>query len=90
MEAHRWSYVSADFSASENVLNYDIRRAKQSSVHASLRNSSRYVSNQGEIWDKIEEMSILWYTWLPLKPMNRDKPAISQETCRIIKAGEET
>jgi len=31
--------------------------AKQGSVNKSLKNSNRYMSNQGEIWNKIDEMS---------------------------------
>jgi hypothetical protein len=57
VEAHRWSYTSKEFGRSENVLNYDTRRAKQSSVSASLKNSNVYMSDQGEIWEKIDEMS---------------------------------
>ena len=57
VEAHRWSYVSEEFAASKNLLNYNIRMAKQSSVNESLKNSKSYRSNQGEIWNKIDEMS---------------------------------
>jgi hypothetical protein len=46
VEAHRWSYSSEVFAASQNLLNYDIRRAKQSTVSASLRSSNRYMSDQ--------------------------------------------
>ena len=57
VEAHRWSYVSEEFAASKNLLNCNIRMAKQRSVSESLKNSNRFMSNQGEIWDKIEEMT---------------------------------
>jgi len=57
VEAHRWSYVSEEFAASKNLLNYNIRMAKQGSVNKSLKNSNLYMSNQGEIWNKINEMS---------------------------------
>lgn len=57
VEAHRWSYVSEEFAASKNLLNYSIRMAKEKSVNQSLKNSNRYMSDQGEIWDKIDEMS---------------------------------
>ena len=57
VEAHRWSYVSEKFAASKNLLNYSIRMAKEKSVSQSLKNSNRYMSNQGEIWEKIDEMS---------------------------------
>lgn len=56
VEAHRWSYSSEVFAASQNLLNYDIRRAKQQTVSASLRSSERYMSDQGQIWDKIDEI----------------------------------
>lgn len=47
VEAHRWSYVSEEFAASKNLLNYNIRMAKQGSVNKSLKNSNLYMSNQG-------------------------------------------
>ena len=56
VEAHRWSYSSEVFAASQNLLNYDIRRAKQQTVSASLRSSNMYMSDQGQIWDKIDEI----------------------------------
>ncbi|MCL4378270.1 MAG: hypothetical protein M1409_07825 [Actinobacteria bacterium] len=57
VEAHRWSYISEEFAASKNLLNYNIRITKQSSVNKSLKNSNLYMSNQGEMWNKIDEMS---------------------------------
>ena len=57
VEAHRWSYVSEEFAASKNLLNYSTRLAKEKSVSQSLKNSNRFMSDQGEIWDKINEMS---------------------------------
>lgn len=57
VEAHRWDYVSEVFDSSRNLINYDIRRGKQTTVTSSLRNSRRYMSDQLFIWEKIEEIS---------------------------------
>ncbi|MBC7334215.1 MAG: hypothetical protein H5T85_07165, partial [Actinobacteria bacterium] len=57
VEASRWDYISDIFMTSENILTYDIRKEKHSSVTSSLKYSRRYMSDQGQIWEKIDEMS---------------------------------
>ena len=57
VEAHRWSFVSEHFSNSNSMLNYDIRREKSFDVSNSLRSSGAYRSNQGKVWNQIDEMA---------------------------------
>ncbi len=56
VEAHRWSYSSDKFTHSDSYLNYDIRREKHRDVHESLAMRHEYRSDQGKVWNKIEEM----------------------------------
>jgi len=56
-EQGRWSYQTDEFSNSENILSYKIRGKKAASVSDSLRESGNYTSDQGAIWENIEEMS---------------------------------
>jgi hypothetical protein len=57
VEAHRWSFVSEHFSNSNSMLNYNIRKEKSSDVSNSLRSSGVYRSNQGKVWNQIDEMA---------------------------------
>jgi hypothetical protein len=57
VEAHRWSFVSEHFSNSDSMLNYNIRKEKSSDVSNSLRSSGVYRSNQGKVWNQIDEMA---------------------------------
>ncbi|MBU4451086.1 MAG: hypothetical protein KKE35_07325 [Actinobacteria bacterium] len=57
VEAHRWSSVSEHFSNSDSMLNYDIRKEKSFDVSNSLRFSGAYRSNQGKVWNQIDEMA---------------------------------
>ncbi|MBE3138780.1 MAG: hypothetical protein IMZ63_03070, partial [Actinobacteria bacterium] len=57
VEAHRWSFVSEHFSNSDSMLNYDIRKEKSFDVSNSLRSSGAYRSNQGKVWNQIDEMA---------------------------------
>lgn len=57
VEAHRWSSVSEHFSNSNFMLNYDIRKEKSFDVSNSLRSSGAYRSNQGKVWNQIDEMA---------------------------------
>jgi len=55
-EQKRWSYVSREFQDSDVVMARDIRARKSRSVSVSLENSNEYRSNQGEIWDGIDDL----------------------------------
>lgn len=57
VEAHRWSSVSEHFSNSDSMLNYDIRKEKSFDVSNSLRSSGEYRSDQGKVWNRIDEMA---------------------------------
>jgi hypothetical protein len=56
-EQGRWSYQTDEFSNSENILSYKIRGKEAASVSDSLRESGNYQSDQGAIWDGIQELS---------------------------------
>lgn len=56
-EQGRWSYQTDEFSNSENILSYKIRGKKAASVSDSLRESGNYTSDQGAIWNGIQELS---------------------------------
>ena len=58
VEAHRWSSVSEHFSNSSSMLNYGIRKEKSFDVSNSLRSSGVYRSNQGKVWNQIDEMAL--------------------------------
>ncbi len=58
VEAHRWSSVSEHFSNSSSMLNYGIRKEKSFDVSNSLRSSGAYRSNQGKVWNQIDEMAL--------------------------------
>ena len=56
-EHGRWSYVSEEFTDSGTVMSPKIRMLKARSVSASLHESRQYSSDQGAVWDAIDEMS---------------------------------
>lgn len=57
-ERGRWSYQNGapDFAPSEVVLSPRLRRFKSASVSHSLDCSASFTSDQGGVWDSIEEM----------------------------------
>jgi len=57
-EQGRWSYQTDEFFNSENILSYKIRGRKAASVSSSLKESGSYDSDQGAIWEGIQELSI--------------------------------
>jgi len=56
-EQGRWSYQSDEFSNPENILSHRIRARKAVSVSDSLKQSGNYQSDQGAIWEGIQELS---------------------------------
>ena len=56
-EQGRWSYQSDEFSNPENILSHRIRAQKAVSVSDSLKQSGNYQSDQGAIWEGIQELS---------------------------------
>ena len=55
-ERGRWSYSSPDFKDSGNISSRDIRMAASDSVRLSLNDGRGHRSDQGKVWDKIEEL----------------------------------
>jgi len=56
-EHGRWSYTSSEFSDSDIIMAYNIKRKKARSVMRNVRESGRFASDQGEVWDDIQAMS---------------------------------
>jgi hypothetical protein len=56
-EQGRWSYQTDEFSNSENILSHKIRGKKAASVSDSLEESGSFDSDQGAIWNDIQELS---------------------------------
>jgi len=56
-EQGRWAYSSAEFSSSGHVMARSIRSSKTRSVHESLRRERSYSSDQGTVWNEINELS---------------------------------
>ena len=56
-EQGRWSYQTDEFFNSENIMSFKIRGKKAANVTDSLKESGSYHSDQGAIWENIEEMS---------------------------------
>jgi hypothetical protein len=55
-EHGRWSYTSREFADSDVIMYSKVRREKSRHVTANLRESASYMSNQGAVWDHIDEM----------------------------------
>ena len=56
-EQGRWSYVSDKFQESGTVMSPSIRGMKAGTVARSLESSEEYHSDQGAVWDAIEDLS---------------------------------
>jgi len=56
-EHGRWSYTSSEFRDSDLIMAYNIKRKKARSVMRNVRESGRFASDQGEVWDDIQAMS---------------------------------
>jgi len=56
-EHGRWAYRSSTFGDSDVVMASQVRREKARSVSYNLRESGQYRSNQGEVWNGIENMA---------------------------------
>lgn len=55
-ERGRWSYSSPDFKDSGNISSKEIRQTMGMSVNFSLSAERSFRSDQGMVWDKIEEL----------------------------------
>lgn len=57
-EQGRWSYQSADFSSSGSLAHAELRKRKAASVAFSLDTQASHASDQGAVWQEIEELHI--------------------------------
>ena len=55
VEAGRWNYRSASFHSEERILCAELRAMKAAHVHESIRGSGDFRSDQGAIWNGIED-----------------------------------
>jgi len=53
VEQRRWTYDSPRFSSGERIMTSHIRGLKAEQVYRSVRESGKYRSDQGAIWDEI-------------------------------------
>jgi len=57
-EQGRWSYQSAEFSSSGSLAHAELRKRKAASVAFSLHTHASHVSDQGAVWQEIEELHL--------------------------------
>ena len=55
-EQGRWQHVSNAFSSSDVVMEMKVRRAKVRSVSDSLKAGAGHASDQGQVWNEIQEL----------------------------------
>jgi len=55
-ESGRWSYMSDHFSPSGSMAYAELRKRKSAAVHCSLEASACHASDQGAVWDEIEQL----------------------------------
>jgi hypothetical protein len=56
-ESGRWSYNSATFSHSKTIMSAKSRRRKSRAVSDNLKACQTYASNQGEVWQEVDELN---------------------------------
>jgi hypothetical protein len=56
VEHGRWSYQERELRPSGNVMHREMRAANVRKVNASLASVRQFRSDQGEIWDKVDEL----------------------------------
>jgi len=54
-EHGRWNYATHEFAAADFVAERDVRRAMRRSVNASVVCGRGFVSDQGEVWDRVAD-----------------------------------
>ena len=55
-EQGRWDYVSPKFEATETIASSSLRRNKNQAVTDSLIRKDSYRSNQGEVWNEVDNL----------------------------------
>jgi hypothetical protein len=58
VEQGRWSYRSNKFSSEKRLMAGTLRAHKANQVKFSLKNSGRFSSDQGAIWNQVEKMAM--------------------------------
>jgi len=58
VEQGRWSYDSKRFASGKKMMHASLRRVSQQDVAYSIRRGEGYRSDQGRIWDDIQEKSV--------------------------------
>ncbi|NPV58929.1 MAG: hypothetical protein HPY75_04610 [Actinobacteria bacterium] len=69
-EAGRWHYTSREFSASGNIMASTARREKAYSVTRNLEHYQAFHSDQGRVWETIDEMAGAAAVFSPTRAMS--------------------
>jgi len=87
-EQGSWSYRTDEFFNSENILSHKIRGKKAAFVSNSLKERGSYDSDQGAIWDEIQEMSIsagVYSATGAMKDVYEEKKDVLEEYIKAFK-----
>lgn len=58
VEQGRWSYNTAHFSSSKDIMAAKSRARKSTSVSASLNQGAHFSSDQGEVWNEVSKLQV--------------------------------
>lgn len=82
VEQGRWSYDTPLFHSEERMMNADLRAMKAGQVHASLRRSRAFRSDQGAIWNEISDKAFRRRAYSPSMAMSeiyeKDRPLLAE------------
>ena len=94
VEAGRWSYSRPDFAVTERVQYSRGRAARLRGVQASMRTTGTRVSDQGAVWDDLDETAARMEAHSPTGAMRRDLRAprshagrLRREAVRGVRSG---
>ena len=84
VEQGRWSYDTPRFYSEKRVMSANMRANKAEQVHASLRQSEDFRSDQGAIWDEVAAKAMRRGAESPSMAMaaiyEKDRPSIQEYT----------
>ena len=92
VEQGRWAYDSPKFSSEERVMPSFMRARKAEQVHRSVRESGKYRTDQGEIWEDIAEKAARMDAASPTMEMrnifNKARPKVEEylSSFRVIES----
>ncbi|MEW6440770.1 MAG: DUF6569 family protein [bacterium] len=93
VEAGRWSYKSARFHSEQRIMSADLRAMKARHVQESVRASGQFLSNQGAIWEGIDEKARRMKAVSPSMAMSeiyqRQVPSLQEYTARFEAVAEQ-